>query len=93
MMKVTSALRLLVLGAVAGLGLFLARPAYAQDPIFEEGEELTSFRGNTSQDVALGDLDNDGDFDAFVVQGSFGTAQANVIWRNNGTGSFSEDPQ
>ncbi|MDB5515210.1 MAG: hypothetical protein JWQ17_1968, partial [Tardiphaga sp.] len=37
-------------------------------------------------DVALGDLDGDGDLDAFVVQGEDGTGAS--VWLNNGDGTF-----
>jgi hypothetical protein len=40
--------------------------------------------------VALGDLDGDGDFDAFIGNGS---SQSNKIWLNDGTGAFSENGQ
>ncbi|MEM7391628.1 MAG: FG-GAP-like repeat-containing protein, partial [Verrucomicrobiota bacterium] len=40
--------------------------------------------GNNSSDVALGDLDGDGDLDAFVAN----YFQGNIIWTNNGSGSF-----
>jgi hypothetical protein len=40
--------------------------------------------------VALGDLDSDGDLDAFV--GNF-NGQANKIWLNNGTGGFGDSGQ
>jgi hypothetical protein len=40
-----------------------------------------------SEDVALGDLNGDGDLDAFVANG-YGS-QANGVWLNNGAGDFS----
>jgi hypothetical protein len=37
----------------------------------------------------LGDLDGDGDLDAFVANGSFNDDQANEVWLNDGAGIFS----
>ena len=39
----------------------------------------------SSQGVSLGDVDGDGDLDAFVSNG-----ETNVVWRNDGSGAFSE---
>ncbi len=49
-----------------------------------------SLNSNYSQDVALGDLDNDGDLDAFVANGSF---QSNRVWINDGYGNFTISKQ
>ena len=38
----------------------------------------------------MGDLDGDGDLDAFVAQRS---AQANKVWLNDGSGNFSDSGQ
>ena len=43
--------------------------------------------------VALGDLDGDGDVDAFVGNLFNGTDAANRIWLNDGTGTFQADAQ
>lgn len=59
----------------------------------DSGQSLTIVAGNHSHDVALGDVDGDGDLDAYVVQGSFGTAQPNVLWQNDGDGYFTESTQ
>ncbi len=46
--------------------------------------------GNThSADVALGDLDGDGDLDAFVTNWS----DPNKVWLNDGTGDFTDSGQ
>lgn len=42
-----------------------------------------------SRDVELGDLDRDGDLDAFVVNAS----QQNTVWLNDGNGSFTDTGQ
>ena len=43
-----------------------------------------SLGSSQSLDVSLGDLDGDGDLDAFVANGG----QANKVWLNNGSGIF-----
>lgn len=45
---------------------------------------------NLSADVALGDLDGDGDLDAIVANGRFSTlrTQHNTVWLNDGQGRF-----
>ncbi|WP_339814217.1 VCBS repeat-containing protein [uncultured Imperialibacter sp.] len=52
----------------------------------DSGQALGS---SQSQNVALGDLDGDGDLDAFVVN----VGQPNKIWVNNGDGSFTDSGQ
>lgn len=42
--------------------------------------------------VALGDLDNDGDLDAFVTNGLLGN-EVNEVWLNNGAGIFTANGQ
>ncbi|MEZ4732592.1 MAG: FG-GAP-like repeat-containing protein [Caldilineaceae bacterium] len=49
--------------------------------------KLTSFGDNDSYGVELGDLDGDGDLDAFVV--NIG-GQANIAWLNDGHGFFTQ---
>jgi hypothetical protein len=44
--------------------------------------------------VALGDLDNDGDLDAFIANSSHnGAYPADKVWLNNGKGEFSDSGQ
>ena len=53
------------------------------------GQQLGSSR---SWDVSLGDLDGDGDLDAFVANDSESDA-GNAVWRNDGQGIFTLDEQ
>ena len=46
---------------------------------------IATLGGGNSQDVALGDLDGDGDLDAVVANFS---GQSQAIWTNDGSGSF-----
>jgi len=46
-----------------------------------------------SHDVALGDLDDDGDLDAFVANGLYEFGNANKVWLNDSTGSFTDSGQ
>ena len=45
---------------------------------------------SSSYDVSLGDVDDDGDLDAFVVNGA---GQANLVWLNDGSGTYSDSGQ
>jgi hypothetical protein len=58
----------------------------------DSGQALIAFGadGNWSSAVALGDLDNDGDQDALVAQGSSSNQESNVIWLNDGAGGFTQ---
>ena len=51
-------------------------------------DSLQSLGSFTSTAVALGDVDGDGDLDAFVANDG-----ANKVWRNDGTGTFSDSGQ
>ena len=46
-----------------------------------------------SHAIALGDLDGDGDLDAFVGNQFFNDSRANKVWLNNGQGTFSDSEQ
>ncbi len=55
-----------------------------------------SLGGATSNDVAIGDVDGDGDIDAFVVNAPDAAEEqtgANVVWKNNNEGDFSDSGQ
>jgi hypothetical protein len=68
-------------------------PVVANNGIFtDSGQRL----GNSdSRDVALGDLDGDGDLDAFIANAGVGsnTNQPNKVWLNDGNGSFTDSGQ
>ncbi len=51
-----------------------------------------SLGGETGNGVALGDLDGDGDMDAFVAN-DFSPGEGNQTWFNDGDGVFSSGPQ
>ena len=79
---------------VAMLLLALTVPVVAQGgpcagngTLEDSGQQLGSLQGVS---VALGDLDLDGDLDAFVVTNS---NQPNLIFTNDGSGTFSDSGQ
>jgi len=53
----------------------------------DSGQSLGS---NPSIDIKLGDVDGDGDIDAFVANASY---QANKLWLNDGNGTFTDSGQ
>ena len=75
----------LLLGSL--LVLSPAQPALATPPIegntvefVDSGQALAGATNN----VALGDLDSDGDLDAFFAN----QQQSDTVWRNDGSGTF-----
>jgi hypothetical protein len=64
-------------------------PSDAPIPLVDSGQRLGSAR---SWDVGLGDLDGDGDLDAFVANPYSGGAN-NTVWLNDGSGAFSDSGQ
>lgn len=85
---------LTIMIAVGGLARLTLRAS--QSPVrAAQGGGLLSFVNSgqalgdvQSTDVALGDLDGDGDLDAYVA-----VAGTDVLWLNNGDGVFSADDQ
>jgi len=47
----------------------------------------------TTNDIALGDLDSDGDLDAFFANGQSEGIQPNAVWMNQGSGLFQDSGQ
>ena len=56
----------------------------------DSGQSLGS---SESLGVALGDVDGDGDFDAFVSNGQYHSAKGNKVWLNDGHGTFTDSGQ
>jgi hypothetical protein len=74
---------------LAGLGTLLALPAAAQLTDLQPGRNFTSdnsaqFGTGRSENIDLGDCDNDGDLDVIVANGGDAAPQANRIYVNQG---------
>jgi hypothetical protein len=75
---------------VANLGMYTsgrANDLWLNDGVGIFSKSSQSLGESHSTSVALGDLDNDGDLDAFVANRD---DQANKVWLNDGLGAFSE---
>ena len=57
------------------------------------GEDNLAIAKIRGMDVTLGDLDGDGDLDAFVTNGDREKSHPASIWMNDGTGRFSDTGQ
>ncbi len=58
---------------------------------FVDSGQIPGTRSASSVD--LGDIDNDDDLDAFVINGEWNLDQPNEIWINNGKGIFTKSAQ
>ena len=69
------------------------KAAFGSAQFLDSGQKFVS---SCSQDIALGDLDGDGDLDAFVTgpgELCFGVLDPNKVWLNDGAGYFSDSGQ
>ncbi len=90
--------RILLLTTVAGVASSADLGAQLAD--LQPGRNFPTaaiaFGGGRSENVDIGDVDNDGDYDVGIANGGDGSAQANVLYINNGglqggvVGTFSD---
>jgi hypothetical protein len=57
------------------------------------GEDSLAIAAGRGMDVTLGDLDGDGDIDAFVTNGDRERSYPSSVWLNDGTGRFTNSGQ
>jgi hypothetical protein len=90
-----NSIRLFLLISLSCLSMFILvgfQISSAQDGVFtDSGQNL----GNLESDgVALGDLDGDGDLDAFIANGAwYAGGRPNKVWLNDGNGNFTDSAQ
>jgi L-ascorbate metabolism protein UlaG (beta-lactamase superfamily) len=63
----------------------------AQIQFIDSGQSLGTLKA--SSEAALGDIDGDGDLDAFIVNGDWNLDQPNEVWINDGRGFFTRSHQ
>ena len=83
--------RLVLLTLILSASLLLTSCSVVGDSIFVIAEYI--FGGPTYRDVALGDVDGDGDLDAFLANGRNEDVVPNTVWLNDGTGRFHDSGQ
>ncbi|MCK5147940.1 VCBS repeat-containing protein, partial [bacterium] len=66
---------------------FFVEAPFGSCTFMDSGNNLGSYQ---SYDISLGDLDGDGDLDAFVANSN---NQANKVWKNDGNGIFTDSGQ
>jgi hypothetical protein len=76
---------LLVVALLSGCKLLAGPPPGAQNWPFSQGPR--------SYDVALGDLDGDGDLDAYLANGENEVPVPDTVWFNDGQGRFADSGQ
>ena len=84
-------LRVAMLISIASVTALSAHAAHAQSgPIFDPApEEVYALGSDSAKDIALADVDGDGDLDALIANGDIFSAYDHVLGINDGQGNFS----
>ncbi|MDY6992351.1 MAG: VCBS repeat-containing protein [Pseudomonadota bacterium] len=61
----------------------------SEQSVFTESNQSLGEASSNNEGISLGDLDQDGDLDAFIIN----SGQPNTVWFNNGIGFFSDSGQ